>query len=324
MPTSIRCDNPDCRKPLRVNDELAAKPVKCPHCGHVLVPITCPQCFSPVWVRKNRTQGRAQCPNPACATLVEVEVARELSSLLKPSQPEALPRLALWSCLVFLSVVAFGIVWWVYPVRPIVSVESGRGWSRSTAELPNLWVWFGGPWVLLALSVVCFLSAYARRCRSAAVADARFRRWPRVAGLGILVSALAVFAICLPLTKQEQARRHMLAYIYLRQVDVGYRSFMEQKGRPPRTLEEVIPFLSIPRFGVIDPAAGAAEVCLHVGWDQREPPPLGRSYLMARIPLRDGWAVLSVEGGFDIVPGDAVDEQAGTVKLSPQRISLGR
>ncbi len=39
MAISIRCENPDCRKPLRVKDELADKRVKCPGCGqHIMVP----------------------------------------------------------------------------------------------------------------------------------------------------------------------------------------------------------------------------------------------------------------------------------------------
>ena len=36
MSLSIRCENPDCRKPLRVTDELAGKRVKCPACGQVM------------------------------------------------------------------------------------------------------------------------------------------------------------------------------------------------------------------------------------------------------------------------------------------------
>ncbi len=39
MAISIRCENPDCRKPVRVKDEAAGKRVKCPGCGqHIMVP----------------------------------------------------------------------------------------------------------------------------------------------------------------------------------------------------------------------------------------------------------------------------------------------
>jgi DNA-directed RNA polymerase subunit M/transcription elongation factor TFIIS len=31
---TFRCENPDCKKTLRVNEDLAGKRVKCPKCGH--------------------------------------------------------------------------------------------------------------------------------------------------------------------------------------------------------------------------------------------------------------------------------------------------
>ena len=37
MAIRLRCDNPACRKGLRVSDELAGKRIKCPACGHVTV-----------------------------------------------------------------------------------------------------------------------------------------------------------------------------------------------------------------------------------------------------------------------------------------------
>ncbi len=37
MAISIRCENPDCQKSLRVKDELAGKRLKCPACGRTLL-----------------------------------------------------------------------------------------------------------------------------------------------------------------------------------------------------------------------------------------------------------------------------------------------
>src|SRR5690242_17002781 len=34
MAIRFRCENPNCRKPLRVKDEVAGKRIKCPSCGH--------------------------------------------------------------------------------------------------------------------------------------------------------------------------------------------------------------------------------------------------------------------------------------------------
>jgi hypothetical protein len=36
VPISVRCDNPDCGKSLRVKDELAGRRVKCPSCGEIV------------------------------------------------------------------------------------------------------------------------------------------------------------------------------------------------------------------------------------------------------------------------------------------------
>jgi DNA-directed RNA polymerase subunit M/transcription elongation factor TFIIS len=47
MPISIRCENLDCNKPLKVKDSLAGKRIKCPSCGHKM---TVPEEIIPVEV----------------------------------------------------------------------------------------------------------------------------------------------------------------------------------------------------------------------------------------------------------------------------------
>ena len=48
MPIRFLCENDDCRKPLRVRDELAGKRVKCPQCGQlVTAPTSSPAAKTP-------------------------------------------------------------------------------------------------------------------------------------------------------------------------------------------------------------------------------------------------------------------------------------
>lgn len=43
MPIRFLCENSDCRKPLRVRDELAGKRVRCPQCAHLVTAPTSSQ-----------------------------------------------------------------------------------------------------------------------------------------------------------------------------------------------------------------------------------------------------------------------------------------